>query len=137
MRFDNLNRALVGMPLSTVFGWPFHVGADVKPNTLRNWPVQSAGSEMLRLACAYGVERGVSICAPVHDAVMIEAPVERIEATVETMRGAMQDASRAALDGVPVGVDVKVIRAPARFVEERGAEMFRQVRAILDRVEAA
>jgi DNA polymerase-1 len=130
-RFDNLNRALVGMPLATSFGWPFHVGPAVKPNTLRNWPVQSAGSEMLRLACANGVERGVAICAPVHDAVVIEAPLGRIEEAAQTMRGAMQDASRAVLDGVAVGVDAKIIRAPGRFVEERGARMWDVVMKLL------
>ena len=57
--------------LSTVFGWYIHVGADPNPRMLRNFPMQATGAEMLRLACCLGTERGIEICAPVHDAVLI------------------------------------------------------------------
>jgi len=53
---------------------------------------------MLRLACCLGVERGVEICAPVHDAVLICAPIERLDFDISTMRGAMAEASRAERD---------------------------------------
>ena len=34
---------------------------------------------MLRIACCLGTERGIRICAPVHDAILIEAPANEIE----------------------------------------------------------
>ena len=36
-------------------------------------PLQGNGAEMLRLACSLATERGVTVIAPVHDALMIEA----------------------------------------------------------------
>jgi DNA polymerase-1 len=53
---------------------------------LRNYPCQANGAEMLRLACCLGTERGIEICAPVHDAVLIFAPIDRLEADVARMQ---------------------------------------------------
>jgi hypothetical protein len=75
--------------LSTVFGWYIHVGTDSNPRMLRNFPMQANGAEMLRLACCLGTERGIEICAPVHDAVLICAPLDRLEADIASMREAM------------------------------------------------
>ena len=82
----------------TVFGWPIRVPAGFNARSLRNFPMQANGAEMLRLACCLGVERGVEICAPVHDAVLICAPIERLDFDISTMRGAMAEASRAERD---------------------------------------
>ena len=88
---------LVGV-IHTVFGWPIHIGEETNPRSLRNFPMQANGAEMLRVACCLGVERGVEICAPVHDAVLICAPEERLDADIETMRtahgGSQQDRAR-------------------------------------------
>jgi hypothetical protein len=40
-----------------------------------NFPMQANGAEMLRLACCLAIERGLAVCAPVHDAILIEAPL--------------------------------------------------------------
>ena len=60
---------------------------------------------MLRLACCLGTERGIEICAPVHDAVLICAPLDRLEADVARMQEAMCEASRIVLDGFELGTD--------------------------------
>ena len=57
--------------LHTVFGWHVHVGEDANPRSLRNFPMQANGAEMLRLACCLATERGIAVCAPVHDAILI------------------------------------------------------------------
>ena len=41
--------------------------------------MQANGAEILRLACCYMIEAGIRVCAPVHDAVLIEAPIRKIE----------------------------------------------------------
>ena len=41
--------------------------------------MQANGAEMLRLACCFATEEGIAVCAPVHDAILIEAPVEEID----------------------------------------------------------
>jgi DNA polymerase I-like protein with 3'-5' exonuclease and polymerase domains len=39
--------------LLTVFGWAVHVGPNANPRSLRNFPMQGNGAEMLRLACCW------------------------------------------------------------------------------------
>ena len=64
-----------------------------------NFPMQANGAEMMRLAACLATERGIEVCAPVHDAFLICAPLDRIEADVAAMRAAMDEAARAVLDG--------------------------------------
>ena len=52
--------------------------------------MQANGAEMLRIACCLGTERGVRICAPVHDAILIEAPIDEIEAERRRMQSYMR-----------------------------------------------
>ena len=67
--------------MHTVFGWRVHVGPDANPRSLRNFPMQANGAEMLRLACCLATERGIEVCAPVHDALLICAPLDRLTQT--------------------------------------------------------
>jgi DNA polymerase I len=66
--------AMLAGSLHTVFGWHVHVHESPNPRSLRNFPMQANGAEMLRLACCLATERGVEVCSPVHDAVLICAP---------------------------------------------------------------
>jgi DNA polymerase I len=116
-----------------VFGWRVHVGEDSNPRSLRNYPMQGNGAEMLRVACCFATERGVEVCAPVHDAVLICAPLDRLEANIEAMRAAMAEASRIVLAGFELGTDVKVIRYPDRYMDPRGAVMWARVMELIGR----
>src|SRR5262249_26945032 len=118
--------------LWTTFGWPIRIGPGSNPRSLRNFPMQANGAEMLRLACCLGVERGIEICAPVHDAVLLAAPVDRIDADVEAMRAAMAEASRAGLAGFELGTEAKVVRYPDRYMDARGAVMWQRVCGLLE-----
>jgi hypothetical protein len=40
-----------------------------------SYEAQISGAEMLRIACRLGIESGIEVCAPVHDAVLIAAPL--------------------------------------------------------------
>jgi hypothetical protein len=74
--------------------------------------MQANGAEMLRLACCLGTERGIEVCAPVHDAVLICAPLDRLEADVARTQEAMREASRIVLDGFELGTDARIVRYP-------------------------
>jgi hypothetical protein len=76
---------------------------------------------MLRLAACLLVERGIGLCAPVHDAVMVEGPAAEIEEVVAQTRAAMAEASRVVLAGFEIGTDAKIVRWPDRYVDESGA----------------
>ena len=56
-----------------------HVGENPNPRSLRNFPMQANGAEMLRLAACFATEQGIEVCALIHDAVLIAAPLERLE----------------------------------------------------------
>src|SRR5262249_51461549 len=60
-----VDHAMLTGSLYTVFGWRVHVGGNPNPRSLRNFPMQANGAEMLRLACCLGTERRIEICAPV------------------------------------------------------------------------
>jgi DNA polymerase-1 len=117
--------------LPTVFGWNLHLATDVKDRTIQNFPMQANGAEMLRLACCLLTEAGVKACAPVHDAVLIEAPMEEIESAVAETQRLMEEASAEVLDGFRLRSDVKVIRHPDRFLDERGTSMWDSVWSLI------
>ena len=121
--------------IETAFGWPLHIGAEANPRSLMNFPMQANGAEMLRLACCLGAEQGVEICAPVHDAVLIGAPLDQLADQVRTMQEAMAQASRVVLDGFELRTDAELIRYPGRYQSARGVHMWRTVMELLVELE--
>ncbi len=119
-----VNYGMLHGRLWTTFGWKIQVGPDVNPRSLGNFPMQANGAEMLRLACCLGTERGIRICAPVHDAVLIEAPLDELDAKVAEMQRAMEEASGIVLGGFFLRSDVSPVRYPARYMDQRGATMW-------------
>jgi DNA polymerase-1 len=129
-------RGMQGMPLYTVFGWRLQPTEYSRPTTLMNFPMQANGAEILRLACCLGIERGIRVCAPVHDAILIEAPLERLEAYIAMMRAAMAEASRVVLNGFELITECpdtgeddfpQIIRHPQRYMDKRGVDMWNAV----------
>ena len=119
--------------LHTVFGWQVHVDENPNPRSLRNFPMQANGAEMLRLACCLATERGIEVCAPVHDAVLICAPLDRLEDDIAGMRTAMAEASKFVLAGFELRTDAKSIRYPDRYQDPRGTEMWNRVVELITR----
>jgi DNA polymerase I-like protein with 3'-5' exonuclease and polymerase domains len=118
--------------ISTVFGWEIHVGSDSNPRSVLNFPMQANGAEMLRLACCLATERGVRVCAPIHDALLIEAPLEELDDAISVTEKAMVEASAAVLGGFELRTDRKIIRYPDRYRDRRGQEMWKTVMKILE-----
>jgi DNA polymerase-1 len=125
--------AMLTGSLHTVFGWCVHVSENQNPRALRNFPMQANGAEMMRLAACLATERGIEVCAPVHDAFLICAPLNRLEADVAAMRACMAEASRIVLSGFEIRTDVKIFRYPERFADERGAVMWQRVMDLIAR----
>jgi hypothetical protein len=121
--------------LTTVFGWPIHVTDTTRSTSLRNFPMQANGAEMLRLACCLATEAGVTVCAPVHDALLIEAPELELEDAIATARAAMTEASHIVLDGPELQTATTVVHYPDRYADPRGAVMWRHVTELLSRAD--
>jgi hypothetical protein len=82
----------------------------------------------------------------VHDAFLICAPLDRLDADVVEMKFIMEEASRIALGGFTIRADCPefdkegrplkfpmVIRYPNRFMIKRGVKMWTDVMKLLDR----
>ncbi len=123
--------------LKTVFGWNLNVCAGANPRSLRNFPLQANGAEMLRLACCLATEAGVQVCMPLHDALMIEAPLDELDETIERTRGFMAEASTIVLDGFPLRTSVRSVRSPRCWSEPKGARIWAAVKAALEESEPA
>ena len=126
MDFANLHRYL-----KATFGWQLRVNNQTKPRTIQNFLGQANGAEMLRIACCLLTEQGIRICAPIHDALVVEAPLEELDDVAVATQKAMQKASEVVLAGFPLRTDVKLVKYPDRYVDERGAEMLQKVQRLL------
>jgi hypothetical protein len=118
--------------LRSAFGWAVHAGPQSNPRSLRNFPLQANGAEMLRLACIVLTQRGVRVCAPLHDALLVEAPAGEIGGVVSDCREAMRWASEQVLGGFALRADAKIVRHPDRYMTDRGRAMWDLVFGLLD-----
>jgi len=125
-------QGMLGGTLRTVFGWQMHTSAHANPRSLRNFPMQAHGAEMLRLACCLCTEHGIQVCAPVHDALLVEASLDAIESIVAQTQRFMEQASTVVLPGFPLRTEAKIVRYPERYQDPRGVQMWEMVQRILD-----
>jgi hypothetical protein len=123
--------------LQTVFGWRVQVGPRANPRSLANFPMQANGAEMLRLACCLATEQGIVVCAPVHDALLIEADENEIEPAVAATQAVMAEASRTVLGGFALRSDAKIVRFPDRYMDPRGERMWQTVVDLLRKLRRA
>jgi hypothetical protein len=115
-----------------------HIGEKVNPLSLRNYVAQGNGAELMRLAACLATERGIEVCAPIHDAFLICAPLECFEADIATMRAAMAEASRVVLNGFELATDCRgkaIVRWPHRYMDDRGRVMWHRVTELLHQAE--
>jgi hypothetical protein len=131
-----VDQAMLYGELWTRFGWHVHIADSPNPRSLRNFPMQANGAEMLRIACCLATECGLEVCAPIHDAVLICAPLDRLGEDVARMRSAMAEASKAVLAGFELGTDVYEIGHPKRYMDKRGLAMWDRVFSLVSRADA-
>ena len=98
-------------------GWPLHLSTSPNPRTLFNFPMQSGGAEMLRLAAVRLCEAGLVPNMLVHDGILIEVKTqEHVEQTIEIMRHAGTEVC----NGLEIGVDIdQRLEHGARYQDKR------------------
>ena len=126
-----VDHAMLKGYLLTVFGWRVLAASDSNARSLCNFPMQANGAEMLRLACCLMTERGIRVCAPVHDAVLIEGPLDQIDDVVVQTQAAMAEASRHVLSDFELRTDAEVVKYPNRYMDARGQKMWETVCGIV------
>jgi DNA polymerase I len=128
---DWVQHALQTGTMRTVLGWTCRVGiTEFNERSIRNWPVQAHGAEILRVACIMAARHNIKLLAPVHDAVLIEAPINQIETDVARMQSIMRRAALIVL-GHELRTDVNIVRYPNRYSDKRGAAIWTRVLELL------
>ncbi|NUQ63989.1 MAG: hypothetical protein HUU20_16050 [Pirellulales bacterium] len=130
-----VNHAMLRGWLQTVFGWRVQVGPKANSRSLANFPMQANGAEMLRFACCLATERGIAVCCPVHDALLVEASAEAIDDVVADTQAAMREASRVVLSGFELRSEAKVVGWLDRYSDPRGECMWDTVMDLLGELE--
>jgi DNA polymerase-1 len=134
---DWVQQALQTGVMWTPMGWTCCTGiTEFNERSIRNWPVQSVGADILRVSCILATRHDIRLLGPVHDAVLIEAPIERIESDVALMQEIMRRASRIVLNADASGThelrtDAKIIRYPDRYTDKRGDAIWARVLELL------
>jgi DNA polymerase-1 len=128
---EHLQFTLTQRWTSSVLGWTYHQEGHPRLSSLANFPMQANGADMLRLACCFGVERGVQVIAPVHDAVLIECLPKHVPETIRTMQTAMRQAGEVVLDGYSVRTDYRIVLYPQRYRDPRGELMWNTTQRLL------
>src|SRR5262249_13198314 len=125
----------LNLEISTSYGWFMQCPPGINFRTVRNFPVQGTGAEIMRAACILAERRGVQIVAPVHDAFMAQAPLDQIDEASAQLDQAMRDASRTILRGYELRTDVKIIRPDERFHDKRGEKMWNTVTKLVAKLQ--
>jgi DNA polymerase I-like protein with 3'-5' exonuclease and polymerase domains len=109
---DVATQAVFDERIVSPLGWPMAVHAGTNRRTLFNYLMQAGGADMMRLAAIAAHEAGIRICAPVHDAFWITAPLDELDDAIATMTKIMLRAGRA-IAGLEIPVEVTaVVRWP-------------------------
>src|SRR5262249_43174031 len=124
--------AMIRGYIRTSLGWQMHVRSDTNPRTIRNFPMQATGSDIMRLACCLATEAGIMVCAPVHDCLVIEAAIEEIDETVRQTQAIMQRAGEIILRGFKLRTDTVIVCHPDCYVVNKSsAEMWQTILRLL------
>jgi hypothetical protein len=130
------DHAGLDLEIGTPFGWYMQCPPGIKARTVRNFPIQSTGSEILHVACILAERRGIEIIAPVHDALMAEADLDRAEEVSAALDQVMRDASSIVLQGHELPTDVQIVRPGECYYDDRGEEMWTTVNRLLHKLKA-
>jgi hypothetical protein len=135
---DRIEEADVNGEATTMDGWVIRVDAEAKgfnPRSIGNFFVQANSAAIMRLAAILATERGLGICAVVHDAFLLESAIEDMPSHVVALKECMDEASAVILDGFVLGVDGwnpnDWIVYPDRYMDERGKDFWDEVESAL------
>jgi DNA polymerase-1 len=134
---DTVSAAMLTSGLQTVFGWRQQVGKESNPRSLMNFPMQANGAEMMRMAAIAATESGIEVCAPIHDAFLIMAPLHRLDDDVARMQEIMTEAGRLVTGGLDIRTEAEIVRWPERYMDERGRTMWDSVVKFLNGLDRA
>jgi hypothetical protein len=133
-RDDVVASAQFAGSIETPWGWCCRVDdKTAAPRFLMDFMMQAGGADMLRIAVIAGTDAGLPICATVHDAIALVAPLPELDDAVAQLRSLMARAGEL-ICGLPVRTEVEVlVRWPDRYPtkEKSGRNTFADVCGVL------
>ena len=67
---------------------------------------------------------------PMHDAILLESPIETLDRDVQQLENIMIEAGKIILDGFLIRVDTDITIYPDRYMDERGVVMWEKVQRL-------
>ena len=136
-RAGMVERAMLERVIESEFdGWPLHISLSPNKRTLFNFPMQSGGAEMLRLAANLLCAADLVPNMLVHDGILLELDNnEQVRHAIEIM----EKAGLAVCGGLKIGVDVdQRLEGGARYADKRpmAQKMWATVMDVLQEVGA-
>jgi hypothetical protein len=128
---DRITDSFEDLTQEGVFGWPVHISdVNCKYKSVGNFFCQANGAEMMRLAANRAVAEGLFVCCSLHDAFLVMAPIERIEADTHRMQEIMTWASSQVLSGPKLRSEAKIFKHPRFFnkVKSKARSMWHKIR---------
>ena len=122
-----INYGLLRGSIHTSTGWQRKIIMPANLRSLQNWPVQSNGSDIMRLAACMLVKSGIQVCTTVHDAFLIQGPVSQATEIVSSAQSIMAEASRIILNGFELRSDAKIIMPGERLHDPVGSLFFDRI----------
>ena len=120
--------------ISTRWGWHLAVGPHTKERTLRNFPVQGTGADIMRLAHILLFEEGFRVCAPVHDGFLIECRETDLEEAAQEVRRILVTAGELVLGRSGLRADTRILRYPERLIESKGEAIWGRIYEAINRL---
>jgi DNA polymerase-1 len=121
----------------TPLDWSLVTGeTEFNERSLINFPVQASGADILRISVVWATSKGLRLLAPIHDALLIESPLDRIDHDVALLQELMRRASRVVLNGTAGGTielrtDATTVKFPDRYQDARGVAVWERVLELL------
>jgi DNA polymerase I-like protein with 3'-5' exonuclease and polymerase domains len=116
---------------STFTGWPLRLSHAPNKRTLFNFPMQSGGAEMLRLATVRLCDAGIIPVMLIHDGILFE---ESDREKIDHAREIMIQAGRDTCNGLEIGADAdQLLKAGRRYHDKRpkAVEMWATIMDVL------
>src|SRR5262249_39138731 len=115
-------------------GWTCRTGiTEFNARSIGNWSIQAVEADIMRLACVLTARRGIELIGCVHDALVIESSIEKIDEDVSITRECMRRASRIVLNSEhELRTDATVVKYPDRYTAKRGPQMWNEVIGLLE-----
>jgi DNA polymerase I len=126
------NSALIRGEAKTAFGWRILANSRSKERSIKNFPMQAHGAEMLRIACILLDEAGIDVCATIHDAVVIEVPIRDLNEITLKAKDILKTASEIVLNGFELRADAKAFIYPSNYEDIRGKEIWEVINEIIN-----